>query len=480
MSRLCPPANNNSGNNRVASYNSHLLLSQWRQLSSLMLLMSVLCAPISGFAESKEQEKRGLGIPSLPSQTPASVTPVAPGDKPELILQTGHSRSANAVAFSPDNRWLASGGKDNVIKIWDLATGNVLRTLYGHTSNVNALAVSPDGKLLASGSGDINDKRDLGTFTQGGVIGGAEDNTVRIWSVQTGQQLQVLRGHELPVGAVAFSNDGHSLTSAGGDAVKVWDLSAGTESRSQKTKYGSTGMEKLNSMPSFSIWGGGDKQQKQEAQRLKNFKLSASKMAVSSNGQIAAVGQPDKAVKIYDAQSGRELRDLSFKAIPEAENSSLAFSADARLIAFAKTSETISVQEATTGRELYSINTGFSKTPQRLQFSADGRFLVTATDNNASAAMKLWDATTGQLIRELKTSGDALTGARVISFNRDGSLIATVAAGAKAIRIFETATGHESRTLQTGTTDEVDRSEQAAFIKAIDPKTMETLQKRDI
>jgi len=444
----------------------------------VILLLAVICAPVRGLAQSKEQEKRGIGIQPAPTPTPASVAPASPGDKPELILQTGHTRSANAVAFSPDNRWLASGGKDNVIKIWDLATGNVLRTLYGHTSNVNALAVSPDGKLLASGSGDINDKRDLGTFTQGGVVGGAEDNTVRIWSVETGRQLQVFRGHGLPVGAVAFSNDGRSLTSVGGDAVKVWDVSAGTESRSQKTKYGSTGMEKLNSMPSFSIWGGGDKQQKQEAQRLKNFKLSASKMAVSSNGQFAAIGQPDKAVKLYDAQSGRELRDLPFKAIPEAENSSLAFSADARLVAFGKTSETVSVQEAATGRELYSINSGSSKTPQRVQFSADGRFLVTATDNNA--AMKLWDAATGQLIRELKTSGDPLMGARVISFNRDGSLIAVVAAGAKAIRIFESATGRESRTLQTGTTDEMGRAEQAAFIKAIDPKTMAELQKRDI
>ncbi|MDQ2976761.1 MAG: WD40 repeat domain-containing protein, partial [Acidobacteriota bacterium] len=307
--------------------------------------MSIMCAPISGIAQSKEQKKRGIGVAPAPSQTPAPATPAAPGDKPELILQTGHTRSANAVAFSPDNRWLASGGKDNVIKIWDLANGNVLRTLYGHTSNVNTLAVSPDGKLLASGSGDINDKRDLGTFTQGGVVGGTEDTTVRIWSVQTGRQLQVLRGHELPVGAVAFSNDGHSLTSVSGDAVKVWDVSAGTELRSQKTKYGSTGMEKLNSMPSFSLFGGGDKQQKQEAARLKNFKLSASKIAVSSNGQIAAVGQPDKAVKIYDAQGGREVRELPFKAIPEAENSSLAFSADARLVAFAKTSETVSVQE---------------------------------------------------------------------------------------------------------------------------------------
>src|SRR6267142_4914229 len=438
MVRLGPSANNNSDNNRIASHDSHLLSPQWRQLSSLILLMSVICAPISAISQSKEQEKRGIGIQSGPTPTPASVSPAAPGDKPELILQTGHTRSANAVAFSPDNRWLASGGKDNLIKIWDLATGNVLRTLYGHTSNVNALAVSPDGTLLASGSGDINDKRDLGIFTQGGVVGGVEDNTVRIWSIQTGRWLQVLRGHELPVGAVAFSNDGHSLTSGGGDAVKVWDVSAGTELRSQKTQYGKSGMEKLNSLDSLGcMFGCGNKQQKQEAQRLKNFKMSASKIAVSSNGQVAAVGQPDKAVKIYDAQGGRELRELPYKAMPEAENSSLAFSADARLVAFAKTSDSVSVQEAVTGQELYSINTGSSKTPQRVQFSADGRFLVTATDNNAGAAMKLWDAATGQLIRDLKTSGDAFIGARVISFNRDGSLIATVATGAKAIRIIE-------------------------------------------
>ena len=167
MSFLSPSASETPSRNYARPDKSQLQLVRWRQLSSLILLMSVICAPISGIAQSKEQEKRGIGVPSAPTQTPASVTPATPGDKPELILQTGHTKSANAVAFSPDNRWLASGGKDNVIKIWDLATGNVLRTLYGHTSNVNALAVSPDGKLLASGSGDINDKRDLGSLHSG-------------------------------------------------------------------------------------------------------------------------------------------------------------------------------------------------------------------------------------------------------------------------------------------------------------------------
>jgi WD40 repeat protein len=476
MVRICSSASINSGR----THNSCLLQLRLRQLSAVILLVSLISAPMFAIAQTKQPEKRGIIVPSAPTPSSSSMNSGNSGNRPELILQTGHTRSINAVVFSPDNRWLASGGKDNVIKIWDLATGNILRTLYGHTTNVNALAVSPDGKLLASGSGDINDQRDLGTFTQGGVVGGAEENTVRIWSVQTGQQLRVLRGAALPVGAVAFSSDGRTLTSVSGDAIKVWDVAAGTELRSQKTQYGKSGMEKLNSLDSLGcVFGCGNKQRNQEAQRLKDFKLSASKIAVSANGQIAAVGQPDKAVKVYDASSGREVRELPFKALPEAENSSLAFSTDGRLLAFRRNSDTVSIQEATTGRELYSVNTGPSNSPQRVQFSDNGRFLATATDTSANA-MKLWDVTTGQLLRELKTPGDVLAGARVITFNRDGSLIATVAAGAKSIRIVESGTGNEFRTLQTGSADEVTRPEQAAFIKTIDPKTIAMLQKRDI
>src|SRR5690349_7902515 len=180
-----PLASHQSANNQVALVLPLSLLRR-RQISSLVILLSLICTPVHAVAQSKEAEKRGLGIQPGPTPSPATVTPVAPGDRPELILQTGHTRSVNAIVFSPDNRWLASGGKDNVIKIWDPATGNVLRTLYGHTSNVNALAVSPDGTVLASGSGDISDPRDLYALIKGGVVGGAKDNTVRLWSIQTG------------------------------------------------------------------------------------------------------------------------------------------------------------------------------------------------------------------------------------------------------------------------------------------------------
>lgn len=442
-----------------------------RQISALIVLLSVICATIHGFAQTKEPDKRGVTVPTGPAQTSSDKRPVL-SDKPELILQTGHTQSVNALAFSPDNRWLASGGKDNVIKIWDLTNGNVLRTFHGHSSNINALAVSDDGQVLASGSGNVKDDRDFGIFIKGGVVGG-EDNTVRIWNVQTGREAQVLRGHQLPVGAVAFSHDGRSLTSVSGDSVRMWDVAAGTESGSQKAKYEKSGGEKLGSLSVF----GSSKQEKQQQQRFKNFRQSASKIAVSANGQTAAIGQPDKAIKIYDAQSGRELRELPFKASPQTENSSLAFSADATLVAFAKTSESVCVQEAVSGRERYCVNAGFSKTPQRVQFSSDGRWLVTATAN--SAVLKLWDATTGQLIRELNTQGEP-TNFRVISISRDASLIAAVAPGSKAIRVFATATGSEILTLKTRGIDPTSSSNQAAFIKSIDSKTMSILQKRGV
>jgi hypothetical protein len=74
---------------------------------------------------------------------------------------SGHTDDVESVAFSPDGRLLASGSYDDTIKLWDVATGSLVR-IYSHTADVNSVAFSPDGRLLASGS---------------------DDKTIRLWDI---------------------------------------------------------------------------------------------------------------------------------------------------------------------------------------------------------------------------------------------------------------------------------------------------------
>jgi WD40 repeat protein len=124
-----------------------------------------------------------------------------------------------------------------------------------------------------------------------------------------------------------------------------------------------------------------------------------------------------------------------------------------------------------------------SKSPQRVAFSPDGRFVVTSTDSgatNITEVLKLWDGATGQFVRDLKTGGDVQCGSRALAISRDNRLLASVTSGSKVIRITDIASGKELRALQTGTMDDGARAEQAAFIKSIDPKVIAKLHERGI
>ena len=77
-----------------------------------------------------------------------------------LTTHTGHSREVYAVAFSPndDSPWIASGGEDSNVNVWDSRTGKLVRSFRGHTGLVSSLAFSPDGRRLYSGSRDTTVK----------------------------------------------------------------------------------------------------------------------------------------------------------------------------------------------------------------------------------------------------------------------------------------------------------------------------------
>ena len=128
----------------------------------------------------------------------------------ELFFSLNHNREVHSVAFSPDGATLASGGADGKIRLWDVQTKQEKKVLDGHTIQVDCLAFSPDGKLLASA--------------------GQYDTEIRLWDTQTWQPMNILRGHVDSDGgygvfSLAFNHQGTLLASGGADkSVRLWDV----------------------------------------------------------------------------------------------------------------------------------------------------------------------------------------------------------------------------------------------------------------
>jgi WD40 repeat protein/DNA-binding Lrp family transcriptional regulator len=119
---------------------------------------------------------------------------------------SGHSGSVFAAAVSPDGRMVATGGRDGVVRLWEIASGKERRAMYGDTASVGAAAFSADGTVLATGS---------------------NNGFIRLWDVASGQRLHSFDGHRGAVIAVAFAQRDSALITASVDGTAlVWDLPA--------------------------------------------------------------------------------------------------------------------------------------------------------------------------------------------------------------------------------------------------------------
>lgn len=111
------------------------------------------------------------------------------------------------VAFNPDATRLAAALTNNNVDVFDVATGERIRSISGHEKRVESVAFSPDGASILSC---------------------ASDRTARVWNAATGELRVVLRGHESPVYSGAFSPDGTKIATGGGDGtVRLWETQSG-------------------------------------------------------------------------------------------------------------------------------------------------------------------------------------------------------------------------------------------------------------
>ena len=147
--------------------------------------------------------------------------------KIEIVPLIPHAITVTSVAFSPDGARVLSGSQDWTLKLWDAASGQLIRTFDAHSSRVASVAFSPDGTRLLSGSWD---------------------KTLKLWDTASGQLIRTFEGHSDQVNSVAFSPDGTRLLSGSRDkTLKLWDTASGQLIR---TFEGHSGMSpRLRSRP---------------------------------------------------------------------------------------------------------------------------------------------------------------------------------------------------------------------------------------
>lgn len=111
--------------------------------------------------------------------------------------------------LGPTGRFAATAAMDHTVRLWDLTTGQCHHVLLGHTAPVMAVALSDDGRFVIS-------------------AGGYQDRTIRVWDADTGESVAILDHPSGNANAVRFSSDGRYAVSGGADStVRVWDIGSG-------------------------------------------------------------------------------------------------------------------------------------------------------------------------------------------------------------------------------------------------------------
>jgi WD40 repeat protein len=290
----------------------------------------------------------------------------------EETVITGHSSIVFSVDISPDNETLASGSLDGTIKLWDLQTSQLLRTISAHSEGVTDIKFAPNGRTLASGG---------------------LENTIKLWDWQTGKLIRTLTGHSDNINSVAFSPDSQSLASTSDDGtVKIWNPNTG------QLLHSFDHPSELLDLPPFYVAFSPDSQ-----------------TVVASVG-----GYRHNVISLWDVQTGK--LNSTITEFCNFESWSFSLSPVEQKIAADSCSQDkslIKVWDTITGEVLYSIDIPDKDSPIALAINRNGQLLASVSP---VGNINIWNLHTGKLLRNV--SFPYIIHARSIAFSADGQTLA--------------------------------------------------------
>jgi WD40 repeat protein/serine/threonine protein kinase len=329
----------------------------------------------------------------------------------------------HALAFSPDGRWLAAGGDDRVIRIWDAATGKPLTQCRGHTSKVMFIGFRQDGARLVTAG---------------------HDSTVRQWDVQTGREVEPpYDRHTAEVFAAVYSPDGQRIASAGADrTVRIWRASGRQD---QAVLSGHTGAvaalafsrdEQRLSSASYNppnnqgdgtvrFW---DSAPEASLPVLVGHTSYVYPVAFSADGRWIASGAWDGTVRLWDAATGEWCATLPHRNIVR----TLAFTPDsARLVSGGDFDEGLFIWDLATGRVEGRVPAG--KSVWSVAVSPDGaRIVAGPLSGQPGPTMSVSDIATHRQIGTVAGTPFA--------FSPDGKWLAGKDAGGETVVVWDAHT----------------------------------------
>lgn len=339
-------------------------------------------------------------------------------EAPSDAQMTGQFQATSRRLDYSDDWILASVSDDLTIRLWRVQTGETVHILRGHDSFILTAAFSPDGRLLATGSRAQTDN------AQG----------VRLWDVETGRELCSL-AHVAWVNSVAFSPNGQLLATGSQDGlVRLWEVDAvlqkNADSAVSPTTLSGDGdsvQSVLFSPDGRTLASGGDDRMVRLwdiATKLPRLILSGHtgsvrSLAYSPDGQNLVSGGWDRTVRQWDSRTGQALRTLRGGAV---RVFGIAFSPDGKRLASASSDGVVHLWDASaslsSGQVINSFG-GHTDWAWRVAFSPDGETLASTS---VDQTVRLWDVRTGRLRHVLKAHE---AGVQAVAFSPDGRLLAS-------------------------------------------------------